>query len=416
MPDIRWRGGATVNTQHLTLTPGGVLAVGDLFTITMSGEDGNDVSLAATSTATTVAAACDALYAILNGSNNALFAAVTWSDEATHVKALAKVGGIPFYIASAASSTSTTVPTCVTATTIANSGPYDFKTLANFITVVGAVATATLVAGDTLRINTGSYSILYGLRASGVVLENLNIGEQFTGTVGDYINDYPLAISATNSADSYVAINSRGPAVQLTGKMPHVFVQGAGGGSKAVRLGGAGGDIDNLSVLGGAARGTVTVKTGTALDNVYVEAAAAAIVEIQSGVTSLDLIEADSGFVRSKSRCEQVNINGLCEFEMAATTTGTATGANAVIGSFNNRGARAQLNCGGTIVHAKHYNGITDIRRSKAASLTFTNVTVQGGLWTDAGSLANVVYSNPIKNPGGTVNTESSTVDRFAAV
>ena len=150
---IKWIGGAAAVAQVDDFTPSDP-AQNDTITLTVTGENGDTVALVYTATVThTVAASIAGMVALWNASTHYLCTPITASDNAsTTIKLTADTAGVPF----------TVVPTCSAGTftraaTTANSGPYDYKTAANWdlARAPGTVATQSIIIE--------SATILYGL-------------------------------------------------------------------------------------------------------------------------------------------------------------------------------------------------------------------------------------------------------------
>lgn len=159
MADIRWVGGAAAVAQIDTVTPANV-EIGDIFTITVTGENGDTNAIAFTATAATVANVVAGLVAAWNASTHYLCTPVTAADvSTTHLTLTADSAGVPFYVAAAATNVGGGVnnQTLTRAASTANSGPYDFATAANWDTgaVPGASALQSIIIEDA--------TILYGL-------------------------------------------------------------------------------------------------------------------------------------------------------------------------------------------------------------------------------------------------------------
>lgn len=404
MPEYRWAGGAGAVAQQVTLTPAGDLSDGGTFTTTMTDESGGTQQIITTTTATTVATIIDAIMADLTATTaGSLFQAVTFSDQSTTIRATADVAGIPFLIAGAATSTATAATNYTVATATGNSGPNDVKTLANYISQDGTAATATMVNGDTLRIVNSVHPMKYGLRATGLNLEALYVGETMEGSVGDPVGGHKLAVNVNNTSTASVVALSGGAEVLWEGTTPQVIVSKSPLGANAVKLDG---DIGSVRVTG-RVLGLVTVDDGCVLDNFYQYGAPNAVALV-GAVTSLDTVNVGSGRAIVRASASTAQCSNGAELVHEATSTGT------VLVNLRNFGGTVLMNSGGTVTNVDNYDGLLDLRQSHAGAITFTNTTLHGGELNSRGSLANVTFTNTVKSYGGVANIDSGTVDNYA--
>jgi hypothetical protein len=192
-------GGAPSVAQVDTLTPGGTIDTGNTFTITLTGEDGTSQSVVVTATGTTVSQACADIFALLNSysaTNQAgysHFYAVTPVNATTHVTLTAKTAGVPFVatVSKAQGAGATNTHTFTRAASVANTGPKDWNTGANWS---GGSVPAN---SDHVRINgLAANGIEYGLNQSAVTLASLVIEQGMVYGIGT--PTAPLRISATN--------------------------------------------------------------------------------------------------------------------------------------------------------------------------------------------------------------------------
>jgi hypothetical protein len=185
-----WVGGAASAQQIDRFTPATV-QVGDIFTLTATGEDGSTAAVSFTAAATTVASVTAGLVAAWNASTNPLHTPITAADATTSMTLTADVAGVPFSVASTTTdgggaNTQTLVRSVVTAST----GPKDWNTAVNWSDVTVPVSTDTV----TLDGRAGN-SIIYGLNQSAVTLASFQHYESMRYDVGT--NTAPLRISAT---------------------------------------------------------------------------------------------------------------------------------------------------------------------------------------------------------------------------
>lgn len=172
MATREWLGRAAARPQLTTLTPGGTIAAGSTFTVTINGK-----AVVATSAGATVADATAALAAALEASAEPEFAEVAWTDATTHVLGTGPADGTPFALTETAGGSGS--PTLLAATPQTATGPNDWNNALNWSG--GAVP----VTGDDVVIDV-PVPILDGLNQTTVVLASLTFGANFTrpGAVG----------------------------------------------------------------------------------------------------------------------------------------------------------------------------------------------------------------------------------------
>ena len=198
MAVVRWRGDAPAIPQVGTLTPGGTVEADDLFIVTINGK-----SVSVEAGGTTVADVTAALAAALEASEIPEFVEITWEDTTTEVTYTGPTDGTPV--------------TITVSTTEAGGGAADSQTFAESTVTtaegpnhwdVGANWSGGSVPAnsDDVYIEDSEVDILYGLDQNSVTLTSLNIGMNFTGTIGlpyrnenDYIEyrDRYLKVKAT---------------------------------------------------------------------------------------------------------------------------------------------------------------------------------------------------------------------------
>jgi hypothetical protein len=83
MATKRFIGGAVAVAQVDTLTPGGTIEAGDLFTITLANERAETYTLSVAATGTTVAATCADIIAAFNACNDPRFTRITAAGVGT---------------------------------------------------------------------------------------------------------------------------------------------------------------------------------------------------------------------------------------------------------------------------------------------------------------------------------------------
>jgi len=159
MANRYWIGGAAAVAQVKTFTPGGTIEVGDIFNLIVVGERGETVTISFAATAATAANVAAGLIAAWNASTNPLCTPVTASGTAT-VILTADTAGVPFYVTcttTEAGGGAADDQTFTAVATVANSGPSDINTAANWSD--GVIPGAS--AGDVVYLD--GAIILYGL-------------------------------------------------------------------------------------------------------------------------------------------------------------------------------------------------------------------------------------------------------------
>ena len=188
MSSIYYIAAAPAIAQVDTFTPGGSITAGDVDTLTAIDEGGNTV-VAITYTAPaspSVAIVAAGLIAAWN--SNAAAAAIATATGSSAVVLTAKTAGVPQFVTGSVAGAGTISK----ASTIANSGPSDLNSVANYSTG------AKPVTGDSLLIDgRAAAPILYGLNQSGVTLASLIVDASMTNQVGSAM--YPVRMSATSA-------------------------------------------------------------------------------------------------------------------------------------------------------------------------------------------------------------------------
>lgn len=167
MANMYWKGGATAVAQVDDITPGGTIEPGDIFILTVTGENGDTTTVSFTATDTTVANVTAGLTAAWNASTHYLCTGITAADLTTKMTLTADTAGVPFTVA-ATTTESNGDPadgqTITRATSVANAGPYDWNTQANWTGGDGDLPGAD--ASDVVYIDGGT--IKYGLNQSAI--------------------------------------------------------------------------------------------------------------------------------------------------------------------------------------------------------------------------------------------------------
>ena len=186
-----WLGGAPNVAQVDGFTPANV-QVGDVFTLTATGEDGGTAAVSFAATVASVANVTAGLAAAWNASTNALHTGVTASDQTTFVRLTADTPGVPFYVAAGTTDGGGAgTQTLTRAVVTANSGALDFNTAANWST--GAVPAT---AEDWDLDGRATQNITYGLRQTGKTFPLVRVFTSCTKHVGTH--GYKLAAGFTN--------------------------------------------------------------------------------------------------------------------------------------------------------------------------------------------------------------------------
>ena len=398
MGQVLWEGGATAVAQVDTVTLNNDTDDNETFlTVTMTAEDASTQTVVIVPSGTDETVIAAALHAALVASTDTLFAAVTWTVATSVITGTATVAGVPFTITSVAYTAGLGTATILsdgTGASVLNAGPHDWNTAANWDTA------AVPVAADDVKFAVDAYPVLYGLDQSAVTLDSLRIGEEYKGTIAG------LSASGTTSG-FYLKINSTlvvyNGAVNecwINGTCPTVNVTGGLRRDNMLRLDG---DIDNLRIMGGSVKGTVSCATSMALDNVYMlGVASTAKCLISTSVTSFDLIEADSGFIQNESACVAVNTSGTAE---VVHLTGAVTTATIRAGSLLRYKATAAL------LNLDVYGGTGDFSATRVKALVIgggSTTEIWGGLITERSGLGNVTWTGGILQYGGNVQSDNA--------
>lgn len=179
---IRWLGTAPVVTQLDTVTVGGTIEAGDVFTLTATGLDGTTFAVTISAADTSITNTVAAIVAAWNASTNSLVTPITGTDDDPDVLLTADTAGDAFVVVAVtteAGGGAADDQTFVLVNTTGSEGPKHWDTAANWST--GAVPDG---AHDVF-VEDFSGDILFGLDQSGITpLTTLNIGKSFTGKIG----------------------------------------------------------------------------------------------------------------------------------------------------------------------------------------------------------------------------------------
>ncbi len=389
MSNLKWIGGASASAQVTDFTPANV-EIGDIFTIIMTAEDGSTtVSIPFTATAATVANVTAGLSTAYNISSNSLADGMTAVDNTTKVTVTADVAGVPFYpTATAVDGGGTDTQTLAVNTTTASSGPHDWAVLNNW-EKNGSVGVAIPVNADGVRL-TGANDIRYGLDQSGVALASLYIGQDYTGSVGNTTGSFYLSVGAT-----VVNVSGNGAYYFINGTLPSVYVKSTRSGNDRVWLDG---DIDNTWISSGNVLGEIKFAASMVLDNVFMTNAPRARATLGASITSLDLIEMDSGKIDNSATVVDVKVAGgeYTQTDGAISTKLETRGTGTV-----------KYNSDGTVADLVVFNGHFDLSDSTADSVTITAAEVISGMITLNSGMSNTIWTADIVNRDGTIKPEA---------
>lgn len=392
-----WEGGTTAAAQIETFTLNNDFNDDETAVfITMTGEDGNTSAVTITPDGTNESVIAALLQVALAASTNALFTAVTWTVASNVITGTAKVAGIPFYAASTVTGTGTSTDSESTS----NAGPCDWNTAANWDTGVKPAS------GDHVKFAQGSYDVLYGLDQSAINLDDLKVGTGYTGTIGDTANGYYLQIAVNNgtasSGEKTVVLNSGGKAVWLNGTMPSVYVMGCTGGNHAVELKGT---TTTLTMSGSSVRGTVRVAASTAIANIYLLNCPQARLFLGATLTTLALLEMNSGRVSLKSPFTTTGILNIAGGDFTIDYY-TSTAATVVVANIEQRGGVIHWNANGTIGTSGAngpliLGGVFDLTGNNQGTLSIFYTRLRGGTWIEKGAPVTVSYNSELYMFGG---------------
>jgi hypothetical protein len=398
-----WKGGAAATTQIDHLTPGGTIEVGDLFKTTMTDENGSTTTISTPATGTSVAQVCADVQADLDASTNALFAAVTWTEDGTKVIGTADTAGVPFYCTvetTEAGGGAADAQTYVRSSGTANTGPNDFNTTGNWSD------SEVPTTDDDVRVgvddNGVAHSIKYGLNQSGQDFKSFRVSNEFPGwaTVGDPANGFYLMCDVSSTAGSntpWVVLNGAG-SYWLKGNIDRAVVLGSTFGSNAVKISSTNAAFI-LAVSGNGVRGRVTVAASSSCATLAANAPNAQVY-VGNGVTNLAkvFLGRGSGEVDAAVSTELAVHDGLWEH---------TAGALALLRCY---GGTIKVKGSGTVTLEEVFGGVVDWKENTQA-VTLTAASVFGGLHDEGGGMSNITHTADIRNYGGTVNAAPGDVN-----
>ena len=365
MANVRWIGGTTAVAQVDTYTPATV-EVDDIFTLTVTAEDGTTHAVNFTATAATVANVCTGLAAAWNADTDWRCTPMTAADGVTEITLTADSAGVPFYVASTTTDGGgNDTQTLTRAATTANAGPYDWNTVTNWdggAVPGGAAAQDVFVEAAT---------VYYGLDQSGIAntLASLNIARSVVGTNGAVGRASPhLQVKATivdinyhwgpgtaahlapvnvdtGATASTITVYDSG--TNATATSPAVRIKAAAAGTTLTVWKGRVGVANESGET--ATLGTITVTYASQLKT-------DATVDIGEGVTLTTLVQT-GGDVTLSCAATTVTAN-------AGTLTTAGSGA---ITTLNINGGTTTSNSSGTITNLNVNAGICDLTKSQIA-------------------------------------------------
>ena len=335
------------------------------YTITVTGEDGSTVAIS-TAGVNDVDDTAAALRDAWNNSTSRLCTGITASGATAFVILTADVAGVPFSVASSKTGGTGTIGAFTA--TAANQGPNDYGCAGNWLE--GAIP----VANDDVLL-TGAYSILYGLRQSGVELDDFKVSDGFTGQIGS-----PGAFLQIDMADSDVfEFAGQGQAWISVGSAaisPRILqTASVSNGESGLHLKGTA--LATVNILGGNVR---IMNGSTVTADILVGESGTCLVEDGVTLTGCDI--SSSGVVTSKSAFAVGNCTGG-----VFTTEGSGT-----VTTLNVRSGVCYPNSSGTITNLNVDGGTCDMTKSNVAR-TVTNPSLDSGVLLYDPNF--VTFSNP---------------------
>lgn len=177
MANRTWLGRAKARAQVVTLTPGGTIEVGDIFSVTINGK-----TVSYSASGTSVASVTAGLAAALQAAGDAEFAEVAWTDSTTHVTGTGATAGVPFTLSVETTESdggTADDQTFTLATATEATGPHHADDAQNWS---GAALPAD---GDSLYFANSSVSVKYGLTGlASVTPAAIDIAASYTGEIG----------------------------------------------------------------------------------------------------------------------------------------------------------------------------------------------------------------------------------------
>jgi hypothetical protein len=342
MANRTWIGGATAVAQVDTITVGGTVEADDVFTLTVTAEDGSTYALDVVAGSTTPATVATTIATAWNASTNPKLTPITASTNSAAVILTADTSGVPFSVAATTTENgggAADAQTFTRVATTANAGPNDWNTAANWRE--GSVP----VAGDDVTIE-GSNAITYGLRQSGVALGDFVVSPTYSGTIGSLgkpLDIDPDLFEFAGTGKAYIDLNAANISPRVTA---------TASASTGAGLYLTGTNLATLRVEGGVVG--VAVNAGETSTLATGQVSGSGKLTIGSGVTLTSFLQ----------------VAGTGVVECAATTvtadsgTLTTSGAGAIT-TLTNNGATVYASSSGTITDLHGKGGTTDLTKSK---------------------------------------------------
>jgi hypothetical protein len=392
-----WLGGASTTAQVDTLTVGGTVESDDVFTVTLTAEDGTTaaVTVDGDDHGGNAASVVTALLAALQASTNALFTSVAWtSPTSTTIRGTAKVAGVPFYASvttTEAGGGSADLQTFTRAATTANSGPSDFATAANWS---GA---SVPVDGDDIIFQDSVWPVLYGLRQNALDPASVRRGESYRADVGDRVKGYQLILGSITD----VFIRGSGGVFRLSGGKTNVYIEGTSSDNDAVVLQGV---STNIYISGTAVRGGIRLKANATVTNLDMHnVGPTARITVDSGNTAPTSLRMGGGRIdwAGSTITTLTQAGGYFVLDGSAAVTT----ANVYAGTLDDRSS-------GTITTLNTLGGTFTVKNNFAASQTITTINQVSGTTDLRNGLANItVTNNPTVRGGQLIADLGTTVD-----
>lgn len=410
MADIRYLGTAGVVAQLDTVTVGGVIEAGDIFTLTVTGLDGTTHEVTISAADNTIAQTVADIVTAWNNSTNSLTTGITAADASPDVTLTSDVAGVAFSVAATtteANGDPADAQTFVLVNTTSNAGPSDWSSADNWSG--GAVPGGA--GGQDVFVEDSLVDILYGLDQSGIgnALDSLNISASYRGKIG--------TDGATGVAADYLQIKATivnigaetGPGTQA-GSTRIKLDLGATASTVNVYRTAASTDIGKTSLRLKAANAATIVNVFRGSVGLAIEAGETSTVGtvniswIQNRSTDSDVFISDGVTLTTINKTA-----GTCQVRCAATTISNSSGTLETFGTgavttYNSLGGLSNLSSTGTIATLNADGG----QATTSGSMAVTNMNADGG---DINSNSSGQVEN-LTITGGTVDFTGSTAVR----
>lgn len=316
MASKRWLGLVAAVKQVSTITIGGTVAPGDVFTVTC----GSASVTATASSSNTTTTAAELLAALQSTTKPAQFNDMVWTSASNVITATGATAGQPFVITAGATGSAT----ATVADTTAATGP-------NFANVAGNWSGGTLpTTGDTITVEANSPDILYGLTSNTDVIAKFTIEAGFTGRIG----------LPERNARGYREYRSQFLAMNITALE---VGSGSGRGSPLVK-------IDLLSTGTAVSVFSTGQRETEEEDPLQIKGGSAATAVVSSGIVSFaSRADEASAFTSINVGTDAEVTCGITCSHTTVTTRGTTSLSNAVT-NLNVQGG--QCTCYGQITNA----------------------------------------------------------------